>query len=406
MLPNLASTASPAVPRLLNGSRVIVSPLKPAPSPRKRHMPVKKTRTSAVRKLDFEQTDSEREQRAGKKAKKRGVRWKDDIEEGKLVEFQQTPEKRTTPRLMPERSTPMKPVSAQNTVGAAPRSPSLPPLVEEDSSLLSPAPQASELPDTDTSFDRSISLPSAIPKRRSSSSSTESSTPLSAGAPSASQGGNSRGHTRAGYLSKRSFAGSLLSTPLSRQSLSAGSAGANKPPPLQGIGNIASLQRRISSSAFSQSSLDSIDEDSGLQVIKNEAKTINSALRRVSSAGASLLPQANRRRSSASAPTPPDENGGMFTLSQARRMVKGEKPSELKTSVLSPRSASITKGSKEHARARRSTTFADLRSMREAAASRSQETPLRLAPTGLPGSAAGRRRVSLAYPITARSMLR
>lgn len=393
--------ASPAITNLLGPPKIFVSPMKNSMSPKKRRVTLKKSHGLSPRKLEFDTKDSDQEQGPEKKVKKRSVRWKDDVEDGTLVEFQKTPEKKLAHPVMPERSTPAKLPSANGARLFSPPPP-LPSVLEEDSSMLSPIPQSPRISELFSTENRSVSMPSAIPRRSSSGSSGEGSPPPPPVPQLTSEAFGKESRFKAGFLSKRTSDASLF-TPLARQTISPSGAGLRKPPPLTGIGNTNPLNRRVSSSAFSQSSLESIGEDSGLQISKNDARKIGSAMRRVSSGNHSFLPQSSRRRSSASASTSSNENGtNMFTTSQARRMVKSEKDAEWKPNVLSPRVAPVTK-TKDHARSRRSTTFADLRSLRDNGATGLKETPLRLNPTGIPGSAAGRRRISLANPLTARN---
>ncbi|KAI5306104.1 kinesin-like protein Klp5 [Ascosphaera pollenicola] len=397
--------ASPAITNLMPPPKIFISPMKNSISPKKRRVALKKSYGLTPRKLNFDVKDSDQEHGPLKKPKKRSVRWKDDVEEGTLVEFQKTPEKKIAHPIMPERSTPAKlPLAKSMRLHSPP--PPLPSVIEEEPSMLSPIPQSPRLPDFAPSVNRSVSLPSAIPRRSSGGSSREGSPPPPPVPQLSTEAFGKDSRFKAGFLTKRQSDASLPFTSLARQTISPSGAGLRKPPPLQGIGNTAMLNKRVSSSAFSQSSLESIDEDSGLQISKNDARKIGSAMRRVSSGNHSLLPHPSRRRNSISVSTSPNENGNnMFTTSQARRMVKSEKESDWKASVLSPRVAPITK-SKDQARSRRSTTFADLRSLRENGTAGIKETPLRLAPTGLPGSAAGRRRISLANPMAAKNAWR
>ncbi|KAI5288287.1 kinesin-like protein Klp5 [Ascosphaera aggregata] len=392
---------SPAISNVMAPPKILISPLKNSISPKKRRVALKKSHGPTPKRLNLEVRDSEQEHGPEKRAKKRSVRWKDD-----LVEFQKTPTRDSSQPAMPERSTPAKSPPTNGKRLFSP-SPPLPSVIEEEPSMLSPAPRSPRLSNPTISENRSVSLPSAIPRRRSSSGSSRGDSPDSPPvAQMSSEAFGKESRFKPGFLSKKPFDVSLPFTPLTRQSSSPNGAGAKKPPPLQGIGNATLPNRRVSSSTFSRSSLESIDEDSGLQISKNDARRISSAMRRVSSGNHSFLPHPTRRRSSISASTSPSENGSMFTTSQARRMVKGEKESDWRASVLSPRVASITKGSRDHVRSRRSTTFADLRSLRGSGSTGLRETPLKLAPTGIPGSAAGRRRISLANPITAKNSWR
>ncbi|KAF2273111.1 kinesin-domain-containing protein [Westerdykella ornata] len=90
----------------------------------------------------------------------------------------------------------------------------------------------------------------------------------------------------------------------------------------------------------------SSSEDERMSVDSNDARKIGSIMKRRSSANQAniaAINRAHRRRSPTATSSPPNENA-MFSASAARRMVKSERDGEWKNSVLSPRSAPILKG--------------------------------------------------------------
>ncbi|KAI5293061.1 kinesin-like protein Klp5 [Ascosphaera atra] len=377
--------------------RFSVSPLKSALSPRKRRSlgPRKGATFAPPRKLNFGVKETEEVDYAPKKdktiEKKRSVRWKDDVDDGVLVEFQQTPEKKADKPVMPERSTPAKLGSFDALSHVSPEADDSSP-AERRLSVPSPPPSPPTYRDSLSSTNVFSDFQSAIPRRSSNESLKETSPQPPVPQPNSEANGQ-ESRFKNGFLTKKQPDSTPLSRPpsLTTLSLTSSRAGATKPPPLQGIENRSFLNRRVSSGEFSQSSLESIDEDGGIQAPKSEAqrvRSIRSVMKRVSS-GRTSIP--NRRRSlsvttpSAAAPAS-SENGNMFSTSQTRRT---------SSTSLAPRVSSIMK-SRELPRHRRSTTFGDLRSLRDSAAAGMKETPLRLGSTGTSGSAVAGRRSSLA----------
>ena len=231
------------------------------------------------------------------KVLKRGVRWKDDTENGTLAEFQATPQAiHSTPEVS---STELPP----------------PP------SLTKPRQKSS--PSVPTPPEPSMDL-----KPRSN-------------------------RFQAGFLSKRSD-GSPLSAPPTTSILLSSS---DEDSPLREIEPNTAPHRSslhlISNASSDFTPTDSLSNSSASDdecqktwpiVNRSEAKEIRSALKRTSSSSVTNNAiRTHRRRSptATSAGSPPSEN--MFSASHARRMVRAERDSDWKTSVLSPRTAPVTK---------------------------------------------------------------
>jgi kinesin family protein 18/19 len=236
---------------------------------------------------------------------KRGVRWRDDTEDGKLEEFQATPKSMD---FTPE-------VSSVE----APAGPSLPQHSSRNSS--SPIPPPPE--------------PSSMDVKPRSS------------------------RFQTGFLSKRSDGSPLSAAPTS--SLLSSSDSEQSPlSPLREI-EINQLPHRSSLQLVSSASPDTTPAESGSSssedenhtqsagwpINQSEAKSIRSALKRSSmaSAGGANQPRTHRRRSptATSAGSPPSSENHLFSAGHARRMVKSDKADDWKTSVLSPRTAPVVK---------------------------------------------------------------
>ncbi|OJD12201.1 hypothetical protein AJ78_07160 [Emergomyces pasteurianus Ep9510] len=295
-----------SLPKPINAAIAVAPHVFPSPtkaSPRRRKIGPKKGINFTPKKLQT-------------KGNKRSVRWKDDVEDGTLAEFEKTPQK---------------------AEGSSPNTPSTEP-------QLPPMPLVA----------------SAIP-RRTSNGSRESS-PIPSPPTSLNIQKNSRFKT--GFLSKKPN-GSPVASALPRLHLSSD----GEPSPLRGIENSSFLNRKsldhseADDNTKSNVSGSSSDSDDGWKMDKNDAMTIHSAMRRISGAhhGGNLasiaaVNRAHRRRSptAATSASPPNENSSMFSASQARRMVKSEKEHDSRISVLSPRTVPIAKGNGQ-----RRTTFGD-----------------------------------------------
>lgn len=258
------------------------------------------------------------------KGLRRGVRWRDDTEEGTLAEFEKTP----------QRLAARQDVSSAESVSAMP-----PPELSQ---------YASELTKSSDANDGSSPVPaqpvlSMDPKPR---------------------------HSRfqAGFLAKKSDGSPLPPTMTSFSSDSDQS-------PLRDI-EPSKAANRSALGHVDQSHLDlpsndswnnsGSDTDQAWKVDRSDVLKIRTAMKRVSSTGAVPIHPGSRsqRRKSPPATTPagspPNENT-LFTASHARRMVRSEKENDLKSSVLSPRTAPVLK----HSSSQRRTTVGDGRPKEE-----------------------------------------
>jgi kinesin family protein 18/19 len=223
-------------------------------------------------------------------SKKRGVRWRDDTENGTLVEFQMTPEH-------------MESTPTSSSIEVPPpnfSAPLPPPVVNHDGSSPIPSPPK----------------PSVDLKRS--------------------------GRFALGALSKKSDGSPA---PLVMSTFSSDSENTS---PLREIGSNAMRKSSLNivenaspnkSSAENSGSTSSEEE----KWSNSDARKINSAIKRRSSTnGASA--RAHRRRSpTAASGSPPNENS-IFSAGAARRMVKNNHDADWKSNVLSPRTTPIMKG--------------------------------------------------------------
>lgn len=260
------------------------------------------------------------------KVLKRGVRWKDDTENGTLAEFQATPQ--------PVHSTP------EVSSAELPPPPSLTKPQQSSSPVLTPPEPSMDLKPRSNRF-------------------------------------------RAGFLSKRSD-GSPLSAPPTASTLLSSDEDSplremepNTVPyrsSLQLVSNVSSDVTPADSLSNSSASDDEYPKTWPV-VDRTEAKEIRSALKRTSSSVTSSAIRTHRRRSptATSAGSPPSEN--MFSASHARRMVKAERDSDWKTSVLSPRTAPVMKAAMRRTTIGESGARDGLAAMRTAAVRVSSGTP-------------------------------
>ncbi|KAF2186734.1 kinesin-domain-containing protein [Zopfia rhizophila CBS 207.26] len=261
---------------------------------------------------------------------KRGVRWRDDTENGTLAEFQATPQ--------PVESTP-----TSSSIELPP--PKLPSIVSApDPNGSSPLPTPPET---------SIEI-----KPRSS-------------------------RFQAGFLSKKSdgspgpptmktFSSDSEHSPLSPLREMAANA-APRPSSFNVVESALGSSDVTPTDSYANSS--SSDDDNKFTMNQADARKIRSAIKRRSSTNQGSVAPVNRthRRRSPTAATscsPPNENA-MFSASAARRMVKSEREADWKNSVLSPRTAPILKGA-----ARRTTMAVGEERPREGSALRN--APVRL----------------------------
>ncbi|KAI9821032.1 MAG: kinesin-like protein Klp5 [Pycnora praestabilis] len=240
------------------------------------------------------------------KGLKRGVRWRDDTEEGTLAEYEKTPQKldATSEAIAIEASVNKdEPVSVY-----VPE-----PVVSSDLDKSSPLPMPPE-----TSLD-------VKPK-------------------------NNRFQT--GFLTKRSNG-----SPAPPQFSNLSSSDLDQSP-LRNIepnkaSNRSSLHiMEVASSDTTPINSENIssssdEEGKAWKADRSDAVKIKSAVKRASSSGpvSANIPNRNQRRRSptrATSGSPPNE-GALFTASHARRMVKSEKENDWKGNVLSPRTAPVIK---------------------------------------------------------------
>lgn len=241
------------------------------------------------------------------KGTKRGVRWRDDTEDGTLAEFEKTPKKID--------STPEASSSESTAAGVAPMMP--PPL---------------PVPDTPTD--------------------SNDSSPISAPPIPSLNMKSKNNRFKAGFLAKKTDGSPL---PPTLTSFSSGSdhsplrdlepSKASNRSALQFVENAPSDVTPDGSCHTSSS-----DTEEKWRGDRNDAMKIKSALKRASSGhvvfanSSSTTARGQRRRSptGATSGSPPSENT-MFTASHARRMVKSEKENDWKANVLSPRTAPVVK---------------------------------------------------------------
>lgn len=262
---------------------------------------------------------------------KRGVRWRDDTENGTLAEFQKTPEQHfDTP----------------------------------------PASSSVEIPPP------TFSAPMSAPDAKQNGSS-----PIPTPPKTSMDVKPRSSRFQAGFLSKKSDGSPAPPTMAAFSSDSDTSPlreiGTNtiRPSSLSTVENAAEGSQGEGSSSGSESEKWSMD--------KSDARKIGSVMKRRSSTnqGSIAVSKTHRRRSptAATACSPPNENS-IFSASAARRMVKSDRDADWKTSVLSPRTAPIMKG------AARRTTMAVTGEERPREAVGLNRAPVRLASNSSAGS--------------------
>ncbi|PVH93477.1 kinesin [Periconia macrospinosa] len=271
-----------AIPTLAEPN-LMSSPVKASPRRRKLGAAKKGVQFSPMKKKSPSKT-------------KRGVRWRDDTENGTLAEFQKTPEHLVE---SPQRTSSIEPPSFSTHVPTHAPAP-----VERDQDGSSPIPSPPK--------------PSMDLKPRSS-------------------------RFQTGFLSKKADGTSPPMAALSSDSDTS---------PLREIGtnsirpsSLSIVENADTSSAGNSSG----SEDEKWAIDRSDAHQISTTLKRrsVSNSGAIPISRTQRRRSptAATACSPPNENT-LFSAGAARRMVKGEHNSDWKTSVLSPRTAPVIKGAR------------------------------------------------------------
>lgn len=272
------------------------SPVRSMPSPRRR------VKLGGARKgVAFAGTPKKKSP-----TKKRVVRWRDDTDDGELVEFQPTPK-------------------------------------QIDSPLDSDSLGSVDLPAAPTS--------SAVMEGE------QDSSPLpSAPVPNSEMRKSGNGRFAAGFLSKKNE-GSPPMAPPPMMSFGNISSEEDASPLREMAANSASHHKRSSSLRNTETATNGTDTEndaassaSGSDIEKSfngskeDAQKIRSAMKQKRSSsinGSRSRESIHRRRSPSATNSPPQD--GIFSSSHARRMVKSEREEALR-SVLSPRSAPVTKG--------------------------------------------------------------
>ena len=279
----------PLPPQLVNAPQLNSSPFKASPKRRKVVAP-KKGVSFTPKKSPI-------------KGLKRGVRWRDDTEEGTLAEFEKTPKRiESSPEGPSNESVTSLPLTAPVSLYAAP-SLTLPDH-DDSSPILAPPVARSEIKPQHSRF-------------------------------------------KAGFLAKKSDGSPL---PPSFTNLSSDTDHS----PLRDLepskaGNRSSLQQMENTEGRhtpnDSANNSGSDGEGRWRTDKTDAMQIRTAVKRASSIAPSSGYPINRQRrrspTGTSAGSPPNEN--MFTASHARRMVKSEKENDLKASILSPRTAPVVK---------------------------------------------------------------
>lgn len=248
------------------------------------------------------------------KGLKRGVRWRDDAEEGNLAEFEKTPQRSN-----------MTPDTSSNEPTLQDAVPVL------DESLI-------------TSH---LSVPSD----------SNDSSPIPAPPASSLDPKPKHNRFKTGFLAKKTE-GSPLPPTLTQFSSDSDHSPLRELEPSKGA-NRSSLQfvqnanHDINSTESGNNS--GSDSDDRWKPNKRDAMHIKTAVKRASSVVPTTINPANRQRrrspTATSSGSPPNENT-LFTASHARRMVKSEKENDWKGGILSPRTAPVVK----HGGQRRTTT--------------------------------------------------
>lgn len=271
-----------ALPTVMEAPHLTLSPMKASPRRRKMGGAKKGVQFGTPKKKSPSKT-------------KRGVRWRDDTEDGKLEEFERTPQQvESTPTNSSiEMPTPTLPsiVSAPDNDGSSP--------------IPSPPKASMDLKPRSNRFQIG-----ALSKRAGGSPPPPTMTPLSSDSEHSPLREIGTNTVRPSSLSMVEYASPDVT-------------------PAESCGNSSG------------------SDDEKFKVDQSDARKIGSAIKRRSSmngnSGAAIS-RTHRRRSptAATSCSPPNENA-MLSASAARRMVKSERDGDWKNSVLSPRTAPILK---------------------------------------------------------------
>jgi len=256
------------------------------------------------------------------KGLKRGVRWRDDTDEGTLAEFEKTPQRSD---ITPDTSS-IEPTIAVPSAAT--------------SSLLQTQPNTSDLND---------------------------SSPIPAPPVSSVEPKSKHNRFKAGFLTKKTD-GSPLPPTLTQFSSDSDNSPLRELEPGKAA-NRSSLQHVQNASndvtPNESSSNSGSDGEDSWKANKSDAVHIKSAVKRSSMSVPTSVNPANRQRrrspTGTSSGSPPNENN-LFTASHARRMVKSEKENDWQKSILSPRTAAVVK----HSGQRRTTMGGEARSRESA----------------------------------------
>ncbi|MCJ1476231.1 kinesin-like protein Klp5 [Lambiella insularis] len=279
------------------------------------------------------------------KGLKRGVRWRDDTEDGTLAEFEKTPKRSES---TPDTSSIEPPASTQDF-----SPPQLaPPQLRSDLTGSSPLPAVPKL--------------SLEPKTK-------------------------HDRFKSGFLAKKTDGSPLPPTLSSLSSDSDNSPLRDLEPSKAGNRSSMHIVETISQGPIPAESgaNSSSDADDRWKADKNDALRVKKAMRRASSvtpsSTSSTAMRAQRRRSplGAASGSPPSETS-IFTASHARRMVKSDKENDWRANVLSPRTAPVMKGS-----AQRRITMSEARPKEVRPASREASMRLSSVVKGSGGGVAG-----------------
>ena len=241
---------------------------------------------------------------------KRGVRWRDDTDEGTLAEYEKTPKKiDDTPEVSSIEPTVLLPITITSSPSATEHIQFLDSNESSSPILVPPVPTLEQKP--------------------------------------------RHNRFKAGFLTKKGDGSPLPPTITSFSSDSDHSPLRDLQPSM--AGNRSSLQHveNLKSDVLANDCADNSGSDleDRWKANKSDAMQISTALKRASSGtsastNASNRPQRRRSPTATSSGSPPNENT-LFTASHARRMVKSEKENEWRTSILSPRTAPVVKNASQ-----------------------------------------------------------
>lgn len=247
-----------------------------------------------------------KKRRSPVKSSKRGVRWRDENENGLLADYESTP-KRFTPS----------------------------PVKDDSTTELPDVPQISEL----SSFERSMQ---------------EQSSPVSSPIPAVpgaeSHLAATKDRFKAGYLSRKTDGSPDLSTVVSAPSMTVLSSSDSEQSPLRDVSNGSTKRNSLPSSILIEGqeitppASDAENHDPS-DTLQSDATQIRNAVRRSSSVRNSNVSKAHRRRSPTAATISSDAStGDMFAAGHVRRMVMGPpgKTDNWKASILSPRTEGVS----------------------------------------------------------------